>query len=63
VWFPFVLDAQKTYSLTIAHVAPIIGPINGTLANNTLQFTLPAFAIEPGVEIMGEIDGDPLDNP
>jgi len=63
VWFPFVLDTGKTYSLTIAHVTPIIGPTNGTLSNNTLHFVLPAFAIAPGADIMAEIDGDPLDNP
>jgi len=62
VWFPFVLDTTKTYSLTIAHVTPVIGPINGTLLrDNTLHFVLPAFTIEPGADIMGEIDGDPYD--
>jgi hypothetical protein len=63
VWFPFVLDTNKTYSLTIAHVTPVIGPINGTLKDNTLHFVLPAFAIEPDATMMGEIDGDPPDDP
>ena len=58
VWFPFVLDPSKTYSLTIAHVTPVIGPLNGTLKDNTLHFILPAFAVAPGAELMGEIDGD-----
>jgi hypothetical protein len=59
VWFPFALDPSKTYSLTIAHATPIIGPINGTLSDNTLHFVLPAFGVAPGAELMGEIDGDP----
>lgn len=59
VWFPFALDPSKTYSLTIAHTDPTIGPVNATLKDNTLHFVLPAFAVEPGIEIMGEIEGDP----
>jgi hypothetical protein len=60
VWFPFVLAPKMTYSLTIAHVTPIIGPLNGTLTDNTLHFELPAFSAEPGADLMGEIDGDPF---
>lgn len=59
VWFPFVLDPSLRYSLTIA--APnvmSIGPVDGTLADNTLHFVLPAFTAVPGADLMGEIESD-----
>ncbi|HEX8805462.1 MAG TPA: hypothetical protein VF741_00880, partial [Candidatus Aquilonibacter sp.] len=59
VWFPFVLDPSLRYSVTIA--APnvmSIGPVEGTLADNTLHFTLPAFTAPPGADLMGEIESD-----
>lgn len=59
VWFPFVLDPSYRYSLTIAHSDPVVGPVNGTLRDNTLHFVLPAFALVPGTQLMGEIEGDP----
>ena len=59
VWFPFVLNPDKRYSLTIGHADAPIGPIDGTLKNNTLHFVLPAFALTPGAHLMGEIEGDP----
>ena len=59
IWFPFVLDTLKTYRLTIGYVNPVILKLSGTLTDNTLHFTLPAFAIDPRAEIKGEIDGDP----
>lgn len=62
VSFPFVLDPSKTYSLTLGHADPIVGPLNGTLYDNTLHFVLPAFAVAPGAELMGEIDGDPYNS-
>ncbi len=58
VWFPFVLDPSKTYTLDIAHTVPTIDSVKGTLKDNTLHFVLPAFTAQPGVELMGEIDGD-----
>jgi hypothetical protein len=59
IWFPFVLDPSLTYSLTIggAGFSPI-GPIDGTLADNTLHFVLPAFTAPPGVDMMGEIESN-----
>lgn len=59
VWFPFVLDPPIKYSLTIggAGFTPI-GPIDGTLSDNTLHFILPAFTAPPGVDVMGEIESD-----
>lgn len=59
VWFPFVLDTSLRYSLTIA--APnvmSIGPVEGTLKDNTLHFVLPAFTATPDADLMGEIESD-----
>ena len=59
VWFPFVLDTSLKYSLTIAgHGFKAIGPVEGTLFENSLRFALPAFTLTPGVELMGEIESD-----
>ena len=59
VWFPFVLDPTLRYSLTIAAPnAMSLGPIQGTLTDNTLHFVLPAFTAPPGAELMGEIEGN-----
>lgn len=59
VWAPFVLDPRLRYTLTLALGDPTIGPLTGRLEDNTLHFTLPAFAVPPSAELMGEIDGDP----
>jgi hypothetical protein len=59
VWCPFVLDSDLRYSVTIAGGDPVVGPIDGTLRDNELHFNLPAFAAKPGVELMGEIEGNP----
>lgn len=58
VWFPFALETNKTYSLTIGFTDEPIGPIDGTLKDNSLHFVLPAFSVHPGAHLMGEIDGD-----
>ena len=59
VWFPFVLDTSLSYSLTIAAPnAMSLGPVEGTLKDNTLHFVLPAFTAPPGAELMGEIEGN-----
>jgi hypothetical protein len=59
VWFPFVLDGSLHYSLTIAAPNTMsLGPVEGTLNDNTLHFVLPAFTAPPGAELMGEIDSD-----
>jgi hypothetical protein len=60
VWFPFALDPSLHYSLTIDPTigAPIAVDVAGTLAKNTLHFTLPAFTLQPGADLMAEIDGD-----
>jgi hypothetical protein len=58
VWFPYVLDPALRYSLTLGFAQSPIGPIDGTLVNNTLTFELPAFSAQPGVMLMAEIDGD-----
>lgn len=59
VHFPFALDPTYRYSITLANAQPVIGPIDGTLHENTLHFVLPAFAAAPNADLMGEIDGDP----
>jgi hypothetical protein len=58
VWFPFVFDAAKHYILRLSLVEPDPESIEGTLRDNTLHFTLPAFATIPGSDAFGEIDGD-----
>lgn len=58
VWFPYVLDAKQKYSLLLGFVNPNIEDIPGTLSDNTLTFTLPAFATIPNKDALGEIDGD-----
>lgn len=58
VWFPFVLDTSLHYAVTIAHADAPIGPIDGTLEGNAVHFILPAFALAPGAELHGEIEGD-----
>ena len=60
VWFPFVLDPTWHYTLTIAGKGgDSLVNLPGTLARNTLHFVLPAFALAPGIDVYGEIDGDP----
>ncbi|MGZ3496539.1 MAG: hypothetical protein ACXVAM_11935 [Vulcanimicrobiaceae bacterium] len=58
VWFPYVLDTRLRYSLTVGFADKPIGPIDGTIHDNTLSFTLPGFTVNPGVMLMAEIDGD-----
>jgi hypothetical protein len=58
VWFPYVLDAKQKYSLLLGFVNPNIEDVPGALSDNTLTFTLPAFATVPGKDALGEIDGD-----
>lgn len=59
VWCPFVLDPNLNYTLTMSFSTPTIGPLRGTLKDNTLHFVLPAFSADPHAEMMGEIDGNP----
>jgi hypothetical protein len=59
VVFPQALDSSLVYSLTLGFADKPIGPIVGTLQKNALHFVLPPFTAKPGVELMGEIDGDP----
>lgn len=57
IWCPFVLDTNKTYSLTLAKAAESVGPINGKLRGNILHFELPAFTIPAHTTLAGEVDG------
>jgi hypothetical protein len=60
VVFPQALDTSLVYSLTLGFADKPIGPIVGSFqSKNALHFGLPAFTARPGVELMGEIDGDP----
>jgi hypothetical protein len=56
IWCPFVLDPEVRYSLTLVGGDPIVGPIDGTMSDNTMHFDLPAFSAAPGAELRGEID-------
>lgn len=57
VWCPFVLDTRLRYTLMLAGGGVAIGPIVGTLHDNTLHFELPSFTATPNGELMGGIDG------
>jgi len=56
IWCPFVLDSEVRYSLTIVGGDAIVGPLDGTMSDNTMHFDLPAFSAQPGAELRGEID-------
>lgn len=57
VWFPFVLDDRLRYDFFLDGAQPALGPIVSDAFDNTLHFTLPAFTVTPGKELMSEIDG------
>jgi hypothetical protein len=60
VWFPFVLDRRHRYTISIACNGRPLGPIVGTLQNNSLHFDLPGFVIGTDAELTGQIDADEL---
>ncbi|HXM06090.1 MAG TPA: hypothetical protein VN936_01435 [Candidatus Acidoferrum sp.] len=55
IWAPFVLDKQNKYSLIIRDVAPQIAPLPGSVTNNVIQFTVPAFEMQTGAVARGEV--------
>ena len=55
VWFPFVLDPQKRYTLLLREADPTFEPVNGSLENNTLTFTLRDFSIPAGNTLHAEV--------
>ena len=57
IWFPFVLDPSLRYRLTIGSQR-----VDGTLGHNSLHFSLPAFTLPPGVELMGKVEGNGRDD-
>jgi len=57
VWFPYVLDPWRRYSLNVAFVTPEITDVIGTLHDNTLHFELPAFALSTERAGIAQIDG------
>ncbi|MDP9025738.1 MAG: hypothetical protein M3N13_10240 [Candidatus Eremiobacteraeota bacterium] len=59
IWCPFVLDGDQEYSLTLAKADAPIGPIVGSLRDNTLTFVLPEFLMPAGAQLRGEVDGNP----
>ncbi|HEV7180096.1 MAG TPA: hypothetical protein VGN11_09495, partial [Candidatus Baltobacteraceae bacterium] len=56
IWCPFVLDSDRTYTLTIAARHFSIAPSAAAVRANTLHMELPAFTIPPSEELFGEID-------
>lgn len=60
VWFPFLLEESRRYSIAITLGNTVVGPVDGVLdANtNTMQFTLPGFSLPPGVDLSAEVEGD-----
>jgi hypothetical protein len=58
VWFPFVLDTEKRYRLLLQGANPSFEAVVGSLKNNTLTFTFPAFLIPAGSTLHGEITGE-----
>lgn len=57
IWAPFVLDDALAYELELHTARTAVGPFKGTLHDNTLTFTMPAFTLAPG-ETQAEIQGD-----
>lgn len=57
VWFPFVLDGRKCFTLRVRHVVPEF-EVKSTPVNNALHFKLPAFEIQKGIVAQGEIDAE-----
>lgn len=57
VWVPWVLDDPAHYQIQLFEGKRSIGPLYGTISQNVLHFTIPAFAFSTG-EAQGEIDYD-----
>lgn len=58
VWFPFVLDTRRRYTLRVRHVVPEVAVAPKSTKNNVLHFVLPAFEIPEGNMAQGEIDAE-----
>ncbi|HKU81477.1 MAG TPA: hypothetical protein VJP76_04830 [Candidatus Tumulicola sp.] len=61
VWFPFVLQGNKKYTLHLDGVSPEISALPGSLKGNVLRFVLPSFVLRTEATARGEIDGELLD--
>jgi hypothetical protein len=57
VWFPFVLQKDRNYTLHLNDVFPESSALSGTLKNNVLRFVLPRFTLRTNAIADGEIDG------
>ena len=55
VWFPFALDPQKRYALSLAFAQPALRDVPGTLKDNVLHFDLPAVTIPDDEAALGQI--------
>lgn len=55
VWFPFVLNPQRSYVLIIDSQNGTSGGPLGVLSNNTLTFSLPALTIRSSEPIQGKV--------
>jgi len=60
IWFPFLLEESRHYSIAITLGNTVVGPVDGVLeaSTNTVQFTLPGFSLPPGVDLSAEVEGD-----
>lgn len=59
VTFPQYLSPRVEFSIMLDLTETPVGPIVGSLHNNTLHFDLPAFTILPGTPVTAEIESRP----
>ncbi|HZZ65042.1 MAG TPA: hypothetical protein VFE17_06075 [Candidatus Baltobacteraceae bacterium] len=57
IWFPFVLNDSLGYRLSYVSGGQFSPSIHGTIFDNVLTFTLPAFTLAPGGEFQAEVEG------
>lgn len=58
IWLPYLPPLDVTYELTLAKAAEPLDPVYGTIHGSVVDFKLPAFAIPPHAELIGELDGN-----
>jgi hypothetical protein len=55
IWFPFVLDDRKGYSLRLSSATEAPDLIPGTLDNNVLSFVLPEITVASTARMFGDV--------